>query len=135
MFNSVEKNIYYITIEQLFNRIIVSDMKDGIELREHAALEIKMIEDTVMYDLADFFKMFSDSTRVKILLALHNGEMAVFELASLLNMSLSAISHQLRSLRQAKLVKSRRDGKNIIYALDDDHVGDILALALEHLEE
>ena len=104
-------------------------------MKAEISLDRDMVDGTMIYDLADFFKMFSDSTRIKIMLALYNGEMAVYELSAQLNMSLSAISHQLKSLRLVKLVKSRRDGKNIIYALDDDHVGDILFKALEHLEE
>lgn len=101
---------------------------------EHGSME-KMIDDPMVYDLADFFKMFSDSTRVKIMMALENGEIIVCQLAERLNMSVSAVSHQLRSLRQSKLVKARRDGKNIYYSLDDDHVKDILKIALEHMKE
>lgn len=97
-------------------------------------VKVDMLEESMVYDLADFFKMFGDSTRVKIMLALQN-ELAVCELSELLNMSMSAISHQLRSLKQAKLVKYRRDGKNVFYSLDDQHVKDILNMALEHLEE
>ena len=104
-------------------------------MKNEMTLDLDLVDGTTVYDLADFFKMFSDSTRIKIMLALSKGEMAVCDLSSSLNMSLSAISHQLKSLRLVKLVKSRRDGKSIIYALDDDHVGDILITALEHLEE
>jgi len=87
------------------------------------------------YDLADFFKMFADCTRVKIMLALIEKETAVQQLSDALNISMSAVSHQLRSLRQSKLVKSRRDGKNIFYSLDDEHVKGILEMAMEHMEE
>jgi ArsR family transcriptional regulator len=93
------------------------------------------MNDVSAYDLADFFKMFGDSTRVRIMLALIEKEMAVQPLSDVLNMSMSAVSHQLRSLRQAKLIRSRRDGKNIFYSLDDDHVKDILEMAMEHMEE
>ena len=104
-------------------------------MKSELTLDRDMVDGTMIYDLADFFKMFSDSTRIKIMLALYDGEMAVCDLSTRLNISLSAISHQLKSLRLVKLVRSRRDGKSIIYALDDDHVGDILIKALEHLEE
>jgi ArsR family transcriptional regulator len=86
-------------------------------------------------DLADFFKMFADSTRIRIMLALIEKETAVQLLSESLDMSMSAVSHQLRSLRQSKLVKSRRDGKTVFYSLDDDHVKHILETALEHMEE
>lgn len=93
------------------------------------------VSESMIYDIADFFKMFADSTRVKIMMALGSREIAVCEIATTLNMSVSAVSHQLRSLRTAKLVKSRRDGKNIYYSLDDDHVDGILKMAIEHMEE
>lgn len=96
---------------------------------------VEMIGDERIYELADFFKMFADSTRVKIMMTLEDREMIVCNIAESLNMSMSAVSHQLRSLRQAKLVKSRRDGKNIYYSLDDDHIRDILEKAIEHMEE
>jgi len=105
----------------------------------HADLveEVKhhMPEDEKLYDLADFFKMFADSTRIKILWALEQEEMCVCDLAALLNMTKSAISHQLKTLRQEKLVKFRRDGKNAIYSLLDEHVKSLLEIGLEHIEE
>jgi DNA-binding transcriptional ArsR family regulator len=88
-----------------------------------------------LYDLADFFKIFGDSTRIKILWALDREEMCVCDLAVLLNMTKSAISHQLKTLRQEKLVKYRRDGKSVFYSLQDEHVKDILEIGLEHIEE
>jgi ArsR family transcriptional regulator len=94
-----------------------------------------MPEEEVLYDLADFFKVFGDSTRIKILWALDREEMCVCDLAVLLNMTKSAISHQLKSLRQEKLVKYRRDGKNAFYSLQDEHVKNILEIGLEHIEE
>lgn len=99
------------------------------EVRKH------MPQEETLYDLADFFKIFGDSTRVKILWALDNHEMCVCDLAVLLNMTKSAISHQLKTLRQEKLVKYRREGKNAIYSLQDDHVKNILEIGLEHIEE
>ena len=94
-----------------------------------------MPEEEKLYDLADFFKVFGDSTRIKILWALDREEMCVCDLAVLLNMTKSAISHQLKSLRQEKLVKYRRDGKNAFYSLQDEHVKDILEIGLEHIKE
>ena len=85
--------------------------------------------------LADFFSIFGDSTRVRILLALDSGEMCVCDISETLGMSMSATSHQLRMLREAHLVSSRREGKNICYSLCDDHVRVVLETAVEHLSE
>ncbi len=98
-------------------------------------VEKSMPDEEKLYDLADFFKMFSDSTRIKILWALDQEEMCVCDLAVLLNMTKSAISHQLKNLRQEKLVKYRKEGKTVIYSLDDEHVKNILEIGLEHIEE
>ena len=92
-------------------------------------------DDEILYDLAELFKVFGDSTRIKILYALFESEMCVCDIAQLLGMSQSAISHQLRALKQAKLVKNRRQGKLVGYSLADDHVKTILGMAKEHLEE
>lgn len=94
-----------------------------------------MIDETELYVVADFFKVFGDSTRIRILSALDREEMCVCDLAVLLNMTKSAISHQLRSLKQANLVKFRREGKVVYYTLSDDHVRDILDKGLEHVRE
>ena len=83
--------------------------------------------------LSDFFKVMGDGTRLKILIALINGEFCVSELSSILNMSQSAVSHQLKSLRNAKLIRARRDGRMIYYALDDDHIKDILDESMIHV--
>ena len=85
--------------------------------------------------LADFFKIFGDGTRVRILLALDAGEMCVCDISETLGMSMSAVSHQLRMLRDAHLVTSRRDGRSIYYSLCDDHVRTVLETALEHVGE
>ena len=95
----------------------------------------EMPAEEVLFDLADVFKTFGDSTRIRVLWALSEGEMCVCDLAQLLNMEQSAISHQLRVLRQARLVKFRREGKSAIYALDDDHVQQILQMGLSHIQE
>jgi len=91
------------------------------------------ITDELIYDVADFFKIFGDSTRIKILYALLNKEMCVSELVTELNMNQSAISHQLRVLRQNDLVKFRKDGKAVIYSLDDEHISGVLELGLRHI--
>ncbi len=88
-----------------------------------------------LYDLAELFKMLGDSTRVRILSALSAGELCVCDLTDVLSMGQTAISHQLRLLRGARLVRSRREGKNIFYALDDDHVTQIFRKGFEHIEE
>jgi ArsR family transcriptional regulator len=94
-----------------------------------------MPDDEALYDLADLFRVFGDSTRIKILYALHDTELCVCDIANLLDMSQSAVSHQLRVLKDSKLVRFRRDGKTVYYALDDDHVRSILSLGMEHVEE
>lgn len=95
----------------------------------------RMIDDNEIYDLSDFFKVLGDSTRVKIISALDAAEMCVCDLAVLLNMTKSAISHQLRALKQANLVRFRREGKVVYYSLSDDHVRDIFKKGLEHIRE
>ena len=88
-----------------------------------------------LYDLAELFKVFGDSTRIRILFVLFGEEMCVCDLAEALSMTQSAISHQLRILKQNKLVKSRREGKSIFYSLADDHVGTIIGQGMEHVKE
>ena len=95
----------------------------------------KMPEENELYDLADFFKVLGDSTRAKIIWALDESEMCVCDLAVLLNMTKSAISHQLSSLKQANLVKYRKEGKVVFYSLADDHVEAIFEKGLEHIRE
>ncbi|AZT89370.1 ArsR family transcriptional regulator [Caldicellulosiruptor changbaiensis] len=92
-------------------------------------------DDEKLFDLSEFFKVFSDSTRVKILSALLISEMCVCDLAALLQVTQSAISHQLRLLKAFRLVKSRKEGKVVYYSLNDDHVKSILELGLLHLSE
>lgn len=92
-------------------------------------------DDEYLYDLADLFKTFGDSTRIKILYALFEGELCVGDLATILQFSQPAISHQLKVLKDAKLVKFRREGKVIFYSLDDDHVRSILSIGMNHIEE
>ena len=92
-------------------------------------------KDELLFDLADFYKIFGDTTRVKILYALDKSELCVCDISELLNMSLSAVSHQLKTLRDSNLVTTKRDGKVIYYSLADDHVKSILECGIEHLEE
>lgn len=94
-----------------------------------------MPPDERLYDLAELFKVFGDTTRVKILWALDESEMCVCDLAVLLNMTQSAVSHQLRVLKQARLVKFRKEGKNVFYSFDDDHVKSIFEQGMYHINE
>jgi len=91
-------------------------------------------EDT-LYDLTELFRIFGDSTRIRILYVLFEAEMCVCDIAALLGMTQSAISHQLKALKNARLVKSRRDGKTVFYSLADDHVKTIIDQGLEHILE
>lgn len=91
--------------------------------------------DELLYDLAELFKMFGDSTRVKILYALLESELCVCDLAKLMDVTQSAVSHQLRVLKSGKLVKCRREGKTMFYSLADEHVVRILSQGMEHVEE
>ena len=95
----------------------------------------KMPDDDMLCDVAELFKVFGDSTRTKILSALFEHELSVCCISEIVNMSPSAVSHQLRILRQTKIVKSRRQGKEIFYSLDDEHIERIYRMALEHLWE
>lgn len=95
----------------------------------------KMPEDETLYDLAELFKVFGDTTRIRILYALFEAELCVCDIAQLLGLSQSAVSHQLRVLKSARLVKPRKDGKTVFYSLADDHVRKIVAQGLEHVEE
>lgn len=93
----------------------------------------KEIDDELIYEVADFFKVFGDSSRVKLLGLLLQTEMCVTDIAEKLDMSQSAVSHQLRVLRQSRLVKYRREGKTVYYSLDDEHVEDILKEGIAHI--
>ena len=94
-----------------------------------------MPDDRTLYDLSDLFKIFGDATRMKILFALDGGELCVCDIASIIDMTKSAVSHQLKILRQNKLITYRKSGKNVIYSLADDHVKSIIELAFEHIKE
>ena len=94
-----------------------------------------MPADEQLQDLGDLFKIFGDTTRIKIMYALYEGEMCVCAISELLNMTQSAISHQLKTLKDANLVSARRDGKEIYYSLSDEHVKSIIAEGFEHITE
>ena len=102
---------------------------------EVAKLREDLPADEVLYDLAELFRVFGDSTRIKILYALFESELCVGDIALVLGLSQSSVSHQLRLLKASKLVKFRRAGKAVFYSLDDDHVRSMIALGLEHVEE
>ena len=115
--------------QQLFETEVCS------EHHHHLNLHVPQIGTDDLYQLADLFKVFGDPTRLRILYTLSDGELCVCDIASLLNMSQSAISHQLRFLKQARLVKSRKNGKTVYYALCDDHIQTILAQGIAHVQE
>lgn len=98
-------------------------------------VESVMPDEQELIDLSEFFKVFGDSTRIKILYALSQSEMCVCDIAMILQMGQSAISHQLRVLKQLRLVKFRRDGKTVFYSLADGHIQTILAQGMEHINE
>lgn len=98
-----------------------------------AYVKEKLPQEEILFDLAELFKIFGDSTRIKIICALFTSEMCVCDIAALLEMNQSAISHQLRILKQARLVKYRREGKIVFYSLDDEHVQQIFDCGLAHI--
>ena len=112
------QNDFLVAHEELVNRVLE-----------------KQPDDEYLYDLAELFKVFGDSTRIKILYALFESELCVGDIAQILGLSQSAVSHQLRILKDSKLVKFRRDGKIIFYSLDDDHVRNIISMGMGHVEE
>lgn len=123
--------------------IPMKKIKESIEQCEYIHVHEDMVEqvnehmpdEENLYDLADFFKVFADSTRIKILYVLMCSEVCVCDLAQILGMSQSAISHQLRTLKQMDLVKGRREGKTVFYSLSDSHIKTILSQGLEHIQE
>ena len=110
---------------------------DTVEVHEPLLqiVQEKLPPEEELYDLAELFKIFGDSTRIRILFVLFEAEVCVCDLASALNMTQSAISHQLKILKQSKLVGSRREGKNMIYYLADDHVRTMISQGMDHICE
>ncbi len=94
-----------------------------------------LVDEELLYDLSDLFRIFADTTRIKILYALTIKDLKVSELAEIVGVSQSAISHQLRTLKQSRLVKFKRQGKNVVYSLCDDHVNTILSTGMSHICE
>lgn len=122
------------------NDDIASQQKCEASLLRDANSDLECIpecmpDEELLYELADLFKVFGDTTRIKILYALMEREMCVADIAELIGASQSAVSHQLRTLKQARLVKFQRDGKNVIYSLSDDHVYTVLAQGMTHICE
>ena len=111
--------------------------QENLEVHEDIVKRVqdKQPDDEYLYELADLFKVFGDTTRIKILYALFESELCVGDIALVLGMSQSAVSHQLRVLKDSKLIKFRREGKVIFYSLDDDHVRTIMSMGMEHVEE
>ncbi|MBE2985226.1 helix-turn-helix transcriptional regulator [Campylobacter sp. RM9344] len=122
MINENDKNLEICEVECIHKEIIDSVKKD-------------MPDDASLINLADFFKNFGDTTRIKILWALSISEMCVCDISVLLNMSQSSISHQLRVLKQSKIVKNRRDGKIVYYSLTDEHVAQVFKQGFNHINE
>lgn len=121
-------------------RNIHAEHVESCEQQHHHEAFVREIEAQIpceedLYDLADLFKVFGDTTRIKILSVLRLKEMCVCDIADSLSMTQSAISHQLRVLKQMELVKNRREGKTIFYSLADDHIAGILDMGLEHIQE
>lgn len=121
-------------------RNIAQEHAESCEMLHHHEDVVKMVTGEMppeedLYDLADFFKVFADTTRIKILYVLLTQEMCVCDIAQTLEMTQSAISHQLRILKQMDLVKNRRDGKTIYYSLADNHIVSILNQGMEHINE
>ena len=131
-------NYYYPYISGLSEvvRLLAEDFaKQGHEVTVLCSNHDKLPAEETLYDLAELFKVFGDTTRIKIICALFESEMCVCDLSCLLNMTQSAISHQLRVLKSARLVKFRREGKVVYYSLDDEHIKHIYDAGLNHISE
>lgn len=130
---------YVKSIEEKEDVMSISDVEHCEELCVHQELVARAMDELPdedkLYDLAELFKVFGDSTRIRILYVLFQTSLCVCDLAAALNMTQSAISHQLKILKQARLVRSRREGKSVIYELADEHVRSIIDQGREHIEE
>lgn len=102
---------------------------------QQTAVSVRLPSEDSLFALADLYKIFGDSTRLRILYVLHESELCVCDIAALCGMTVSAISHQLQVLKRSRLIKYRRSGKSVFYSLDDEHVHSILAQGMEHLSE
>ena len=121
--------------ERMFTMVSEKEFQYVADPKIIEQLRQNLPEDEILYDLSELFRVFGDTTRIKILYTLFESELCVNDIAQLLGMTQSSVSHQLRILKNAKLVKFKRDGKQMIYSLDDDHVRSMIALGLEHTEE
>jgi ArsR family transcriptional regulator len=117
------------------NSAVETCVTKGIHRDTIRTVKRNMPDPIALYDEADLFKLFGDSTRLGILWALSESEMCVCDLCALLKMKQPAVSHQLKNLKQSRIVKARRDGKVIYYSLDDDHIRRLLNLGIEHVQE
>ena len=115
--------------------ILINEDQGFIDYKKIEKIKKEMIDEDVIFDMAELFKVFGDSTRMKIISALLQDELCVGEIAEITNSTQSAISHQLRVLKQAKLVKFKKVGKTVYYSLDDDHIYQIYKLVKDHIEE
>lgn len=120
--------------EEKFKRLEVCDCS-VIHLDVVEQVKKQMPDEEPIYEVADLFKVFGDSTRARIICALSISELCVCDLSALLDMSQSAVSHQLRTLKQARIVKNRRSGKVVYYSLDDDHIKELFHVAFDHVME
>ena len=120
---------------QITNNAIETCITKGIHRDTIRSVNKNMPDPVALYELADLFKLFGDSTRIGILWALSESEMCVCDLCALLKMKQPAVSHQLKNLKQSRVVKARRDGKIVYYSLDDEHIRRLLNLGMEHIQE
>ena len=119
----------------MVNTAIETCITKGIHHNTIRSVKQKLPDQIALYELADLFKLFGDSTRISILWALSESEMCVCDLCALLKMKQPAVSHQLKNLKQSRIIKARRDGKVIYYSLDDEHIRDLLNLGMNHIQE
>ena len=117
------------------NSAIETCITKGIHRDTIRAVDKNMPDPVALYELADLFKLFGDSTRIGILWALSESEMCVCDLCALLKMKQPAVSHQLKNLKQSRVVKARRDGKIVYYSLDDEHIRELLNMGMAHVQE
>ena len=117
------------------NNVIETCITKGIHRDTIRTVNKNMPDPVALYELADLFKLFGDSTRIGILWAMSESEMCVCDLCALLKMKQPAVSHQLKNLKQSRVVKARRDGKIVYYSLDDEHIRRLLNLGMEHIQE
>ena len=127
----------FMTKQERIEREVQEGVCEFMHVHEEIVEKVEKVmpDEQQLLDLSEFFKVFGDSTRIKILYVLSQSEMCVCDIAKLLQMGQSAISHQLRVLKQMRLVKFRRDGKTVFYSLSDSHIQTILAQGMEHISE